>query len=124
MLVLHAGGLNIKEVPLRLVGGSAPNYGRLEVFYSGIWGTVCDKDWKNEDDTVACRQLGLGPVIHEEIQGIPAAIGPIMTRGFGCHGNETSLADCLSVNWGNTDCTHTDDVKLKCSGIEVCTSNI
>ena len=30
------------EYPLRLVGGSTPAQGRLEVFYNGQWGSVCD----------------------------------------------------------------------------------
>ena len=121
VLLSHAAGLDVTEVPLRLVGGSNPNYGRLEVFYSGIWGTVCHKNWTKEDAAVACGQLGLGPPIHETTmeENIPAAIGPIMTRGFGCRGDETSLADCPSVNWGYTHCIHSDDVKLECSGIKV-----
>lgn len=46
--------------------GSA-EYGRLEVFYRGGWGTVCDTDFigdrsilnfKGSAVSVACRQLG------------------------------------------------------------------
>ena len=42
---------------IRLVGGSVPNEGRVQVCQNQAWGTVCDDHWGNVDASVAWRQL-------------------------------------------------------------------
>ena len=46
---------------VRLVNGSVPNEGRVEVCVSSIWGTVCDTRWGREGAEVVCKQLGYTP---------------------------------------------------------------
>ena len=43
---------------VRLAGSRLPYEGRLEVYYNGAWGTVCDDYFENVDATVACKSLG------------------------------------------------------------------
>jgi len=45
---------------IRLAGSNQAREGRLEVYYNGVWGTVCDDLFDDIDASVACFQLGLG----------------------------------------------------------------
>lgn len=46
-------------IQLRLAGEKRKHYeGRVEVFYNGEWGTVCDDDFSMSAAQVVCRELG------------------------------------------------------------------
>ena len=48
---------------VRLVGGRHRYEGRVEVFYQGIWGAVCDHKWGRPAAMVVCRMLGYPDVV-------------------------------------------------------------
>ena len=43
---------------VRLVNGSAPSEGLVEICYNGRWGAICEDYWKRQDAAVVCRQMG------------------------------------------------------------------
>jgi len=47
---------------VRLAGSGLAYEGRLEVYYNGVWGTVCDDNFDNADATVACQSVFPGSV--------------------------------------------------------------
>jgi len=58
LLLLTAGVA--QSVTVRLVGGTDPRAGRLEVHHNGVWGTVCNDHFTSAAAQVVCHMLGYG----------------------------------------------------------------
>ena len=104
-------------VQVRLVNGSNDREGRVEVFYNGEWGTVCDDDFDIQDANVICRMLGFPGA---SAASADARFGAgndnqkIVLDDLWCLGNETSLVSCINRRWGSSNCLHDEDAGVVC----------
>ncbi|KAJ7315899.1 hypothetical protein JRQ81_002061 [Phrynocephalus forsythii] len=100
---------------VRLVNGNSLNEGRVEVYFDGQWGTVCDDNWDIADASVVCRSLGFEKA--EEAKSGAAygeGSGPIVLDDVNCDGTEKYLAQCSSQGWLNHNCGHGEDAGVVC----------
>ncbi|XP_046949873.1 soluble calcium-activated nucleotidase 1 isoform X1 [Lynx rufus] len=116
MWLLVAGTQGVKDGDVRLADGDSTNEGRVEIFYRGQWGTVCDNLWDLTDASVVCRALGFENATKALGRAAfgPGA-GPIMLDEVECTGTESSLAECKSLGWLRSNCRHNQDAGVICT---------
>ncbi|NWZ51259.1 DMBT1 protein, partial [Haliaeetus albicilla] len=92
--------------------------GRVEIYYYGSWGTVCDDGWDLLDATVVYHQLGYGGAL-EAVGSAQFGKGSVQIwlDSMNCSRAEASLWECPAVSWGQHDCKHKEDAGVVCSGL-------
>ncbi|XP_077975564.1 scavenger receptor cysteine-rich domain superfamily protein-like [Styela clava] len=103
------------EGQVRLFDGSVPHEGRVEIYHSGTWGTICDDGWDENDAEVVCRMLEFPGVISAPLYAFYGeGTGPTWLSEVDCAGTEMSLSDCTHNSWGVHHCGHNEDASVKC----------
>ncbi|XP_076025209.1 scavenger receptor cysteine-rich domain-containing group B protein [Genypterus blacodes] len=109
-------GLN--DGAIRLVGGAHSCEGRVEIFFRGQWGTVCDDDWDLLDATVVCRQIGCGEAQTAHTWAtFGHGTGLIQLDNVICDGSESQLSVCQNLGWGIHNCFHHEDAGVTCTDL-------
>ncbi|XP_038061681.1 deleted in malignant brain tumors 1 protein-like [Patiria miniata] len=107
----------VSDGSVRLVDGNSSTEGRIEIFYQGNWGTVCDDLFDILDATVICHQLGFPSALRAVSAAAEFSVGSgaIVLDNLECSGDESTLADCSHAGWAEHNCSHSDDAGVICS---------
>jgi hypothetical protein len=118
------------------VNGSTASEGRVEICYAGIWGSVCDKGWNNQDAAIVCMQLGFQGtsilykncnnqhyIVHNRLDAIALrgsyfgnGVGPYHLSSVECSGEERTLLQCSHSVIGYHHCRPGRDAGVRCDG--------
>ena len=101
---------------VRLVDGGSYNEGRVEVYYNGRWGTVCNDGWNDNYASLVCAQLGFGS--SGRLADFAPGYGSVLLEIVNCSLNHTFPDGCSHYGVGVTvGCDHSKDVGVKCNGM-------
>ena len=109
---------------VRLVNGTAPGTGRVEVYttssdnvHNREWGTICDDNWDIQDARVICRQLGYPDALAAQWSAYYGqGTGRIWLDDLQCLGTELDLFACAHNGIGEHNCDHSEDASVECLG--------
>uniref|UniRef100_A0A0L8GWC4 Serine protease 12 n=1 Tax=Octopus bimaculoides TaxID=37653 RepID=A0A0L8GWC4_OCTBM len=99
---------------VKLVNGTNPSNGRIQITINNITGTICDDNFDDKDATVVCKQLGYKSGIALPGGTYGKGKGIIWYDEVECFGDEDSIGYCEGNRRGEHDCDHTEDVGVQC----------
>ena len=98
------------EGSIRLLGGSGPHEGLVEMYFLGHWTAVCDTygTWDLADASVVCRQLGYSGAVAAPRDSIFR--GGNQRRSFVvdriyCSGYERNITGCRKNIYSSEQCS-------------------
>ncbi|XP_062595244.1 neurotrypsin-like, partial [Saccostrea cucullata] len=105
---------------IRLVNGSLPYEGRVEIKHNGVWGTICDDEWDNKDAAVVCSMLGFPRNFATANSGAfyGQGSGKIWIDDLSCNGHESIILQCNITALGTHNCQHSEDAGVLCSRVQ------
>ncbi|XP_030834736.1 scavenger receptor cysteine-rich type 1 protein M130 [Strongylocentrotus purpuratus] len=114
----HDAGVqcSFKDVDLRLVGGSTPNEGRVEVYKKGVagmgeWGRMCaGSEWDRREANVVCRTVGYPNGAEASSGSVGSGNGRVFITDVECTGTENTFLGCKEANFGNLQACPTGEV--------------
>merc|ERR1719483_781857 len=102
---------------LRLIDGANEAEGRVEVFFNGEWGTVCDDLFGYTEANVVCRHLGYASGIPRTNQYFGLVEKQIWLDDVTCDGSETNFFDCSHLGVGIHNCNNQEDIGVSCDSL-------
>ncbi|XP_077862611.1 lysyl oxidase homolog 3A-like [Saccoglossus kowalevskii] len=103
------------KIQLRLMDGRSIYEGRVEIFVNDEMGTICDDYFTLTTANVICKDLGFAGAESFYYGGhFNPGTGRIWLDSLRCDGNESSIKECSHAPWGVTDCSHDEDVGVRC----------
>ena len=113
------GAKCLSDLKVRLSEGPR---GIIEVRYNGIWGTVCNKEFGQNEADVFCKMRGshkgasdYRKRIGKELNDRTYPIWIQFTKANTCNGDEKSILDCYAYPWKHEiQCDHSEDIYLQC----------
>jgi len=110
----HSEDVSVLCHSMRLFGDGNPEEGLLEVYYRGMWGTVCRDYFNNAAAGVVCYSLGYGHGGQVISNRYSADSWQIWLDDVQCNGTEGSIVDCQHSGWGNHNCGYGEEVSVSC----------
>jgi hypothetical protein len=118
-------GIICHDGDVRLVNGSGPHEGRVEVCFNETWGTICSYihrwNWNTTQADIVCQQLGYSGagmilllllshclihimLIDKSTLGFGRGSLPVLVKHVYCRGHESNIGECIYYTTRLSDC--------------------